>query len=466
MKRLPHLLLLKTALLSSAITASLLAPLAHASGVSGSLNDFFNGLGYANNVTNPAAFKGQSANYYSGGNLFVRSPIRDAQLISVQMPSVAAGCGGIDMFMGGFSHINSDAIVQQGKAIIANAVPFAVDLALQTWAPQIKQIKDTLTAIADKYLNQSINSCEAAQAGVSALAGFAGAGSQKYICATMGTQNNAFADWVAGQQECGAGGQASNQLANAKNDPALKDMVRSSNNIVWAAILDNSFLSSDTTLAEFLMSISGTYIYDAAGNARGYGSLLTDNNNLINSLLEGGKADTYVCSNKAQDKCLAPTQKTITISPNCGLQYRVDNMLRGIATKMKNDLTLSAKDKSLLEYSTLPVMTLIRTEMEAGLDPQTGTYAKIVSIELITRYLQDMLSVVKTSITATNNDPKDIDRIERDVIHANRFLDGLSAKALQEATTAHDLIMQNLKLKQQITGNMSAKARSNVNFKG
>ena len=141
-------------------------------------------------------------------------------------------------------------------------------------------------------------------------------------------------------------------------------------------------------------------------------------------------------------------------------------MLRDIATKMKNDLVLSNKDKSLLEYSTLPVMTFIRTEMEAGLDPQTSTYAKIVSVELITRYLQDMLSVVKTSITATNNDPKDIDRIEKDIIHANRFLDGLSAKAKQEATTAHDLIMQNLKLKQQITGNMSAKARSNVNFKG
>ena len=448
------------------ISLCLLFPMVHAAGVSGSLNDFFNGLGYANNVTHPAAFKGQSANYYSGGNVFVRSPIRDAQLISVQMPSVAAGCGGIDMFMGGFSHINSDALVQQGKAIIANATPFAVDLALQTWAPQIKQIKDTLTAIADKYLNQSINSCEAAQAGVSALAGFAGAGSQKYICATMGTQNNAFADWVAGQQACGAGGQANNQLANAKNDPALKDMVRKSHNIVWSAILANRFLSSDLTLAEFLMSISGTYIYDNAGHARGYGSLLTDNNNLINSLLEGGNADTYACTNNAADQCLAPTQRTTRIATNHGLQYRVNTQLRAIATKMKNDRALTDKDKSLLEYSSLPVMTFMRTEMEAGLDPQTHTYAKIVSVELITRYLQDMLSVVKTSITATNNDPKDIDRIEKDIIHANRFLDGLSAKAKHEATTAHDLIMQNLKIKQQITGNMSAKARSNVNFKG
>jgi conjugative transfer pilus assembly protein TraH len=445
--------------LSLSLTSS-----AYSAGVSGSLNDFFNGLGYGTNVTNPGAFKGQSANYYSGGNLFVRSPIRDAQLISVRMPSIAAGCGGIDMFMGGFSHINSDALVQQGKAIIANAVPFAVDLALQTWAPQIKQIKDTLTAIADKYLNQSVNSCETAQAGISALAGFAGVGSQKYICATMGTQNNAFADWVSGQQECGAGGQADNQLNNAKNDAALKDMVRKNTNIVWSAIMKNSFLASDPTLAEFLMSISGTYIYDATGSARGYGSLLTDNNNLINSLLEGGRAEIYQCTNKAIDKCLAPTQQPTTIQSNHGLQYRVDVLLRGIASKMQNDQALSDNDKSLLEYTTLPVMTFLRTELEAGLAPKTNAYAKIISVQFITLYLQNMLSIVKTSITATNNDPKDIERIEKDIINANHFLEGLTSKAQEEAILAHQLTMQNQQIKQQITGAMSAKAKSNLTF--
>lgn len=452
-------------ILSVTMALTLTQP-AHSAGVSGSLNDFFNGLGYGTNVTNPASFKGQSANYYSGGNLFVRSPIRDAQLISAQMPRIAAGCGGIDMFMGGFSRINSDALVQQGNAIIANAVPFAVDLALQTWAPQIKQIKDTLTAIADKYLNQSINSCETAQASVSALAGFAGVGSQKYICATMGTQNNAFADWVSGQQECGAGGQADNQLNHAKSDPALKEMVRKNTNIVWEAIMKNSFLATDPTLAEFLMSISGTYIYDASGNPRGYGSLLTDNNNLINSLLEGGQAESYQCTNHAIDQCLAPTQQMITIQSHHGLQYRVETSLIAIASKMQNDQPLDDNDKSLLEYTTLPVMTFLRTELEAGLAPQTKTYAKIISVQLITLYLQNMLAIVKSSITATNNDPKDIDRIEQDIINANRFLDGLTMKAQEEAIAQHQLIMQNQHIKQQITGGMSAKAKANLNFRG
>ncbi len=156
-------------------TALLVATFTSRADVNGSLGSFFDGLGYAN-VTNPSSFKGQTANYYSGGSLFVRTPVTNAQLVSMTVPKISAGCGGIDMFMGGFSHINSSQITQLGKSIVANALPFGVDLALQTWAPQIKQIRDNLQAIADKYLNQSINSCETAQAGVSALAGFAGGG--------------------------------------------------------------------------------------------------------------------------------------------------------------------------------------------------------------------------------------------------------------------------------------------------
>ncbi|MFS1982285.1 hypothetical protein BCU36_025410, partial [Vibrio lentus] len=34
-----------------------------------------------------------------------------------------------------FSHINADGLVQFGKAVVQNAAPFAVGLALQVWAP-------------------------------------------------------------------------------------------------------------------------------------------------------------------------------------------------------------------------------------------------------------------------------------------------------------------------------------------
>lgn len=74
--------------------------LAHAKGVEGSLNAFFDDLGYHTNVTHPVAFKGQSAHHYQGGSLYVRTSIQNAQLAAVTLPAISAGCGGIDAFMG------------------------------------------------------------------------------------------------------------------------------------------------------------------------------------------------------------------------------------------------------------------------------------------------------------------------------------------------------------------------------
>ena len=110
---------------------------AQAGGVNSSLDGFFNGLGYHSNVTAPNSYKGQAASYYNGGSLSVRSPIVSAQLVSVNLPDVSLGCGGIDAFMGGFSHISADGLIKFGKGVVQNAPPFAVDLALQVWVPQI-----------------------------------------------------------------------------------------------------------------------------------------------------------------------------------------------------------------------------------------------------------------------------------------------------------------------------------------
>jgi conjugative transfer pilus assembly protein TraH len=60
----------------------------------------FNALGAIGNYTAPGAFRGQTFNTYTGGNLMMRSPNRVYQLAAVQFPSARAGCGGIDVFGG------------------------------------------------------------------------------------------------------------------------------------------------------------------------------------------------------------------------------------------------------------------------------------------------------------------------------------------------------------------------------
>ncbi|MCW8348941.1 conjugal transfer protein TraH [Vibrio sp. ZSDZ65] len=421
-----------------------------------SLARFFDNSGYNANVSNPTAYQGQSANYYTGGSLFVRNQIVDAQLVSVTVPSISTGCSGIDMFMGGFSHISSDQLVKLGKAIIHNAPPFIVNLALQTWAPQLKQNLDNLQARLDKYLNQSVNSCEAAQASIGGLAAFALPATKKHVCAALGTQNNAFSDWVQGQQECGAGGKAAGQLANAKKDPALKDMTQTHHNVVWSAIMNNAFLSSDKNLAQFMMSLSGTYVYDKDGNPRYYPSLLTDNNNLVNVLLEGGKSDVYQCRKTAPDACITITKRNnLSITQANGIQNQIRKQLDSILQKIATDQRLTRQQEGFLELIQTPVLKFFIDDLSAKQPPDTSNYSRMIAVELLNQYLVSMLNVASQSLANTNNSQDDIALITRDIDNAKRFTAGLADKAIEALNKRNQLIDLQRKTALQSTNEIS-----------
>jgi conjugative transfer pilus assembly protein TraH len=89
--------------------------------VNGDLNNFFDGLGMATNVTAPHAYQGQQAGYYSGGSIFSRNAVRNVQLVQVDLPSFRAGCGGIDLFAGGMSFVNKDELIATMRNIMNSA---------------------------------------------------------------------------------------------------------------------------------------------------------------------------------------------------------------------------------------------------------------------------------------------------------------------------------------------------------
>ena len=55
--------------------------------IANDMNTFFNGMGYASNITKPAAFQSQAAGFFGGGSLFVRTPVHQYQLIQLDLPS-------------------------------------------------------------------------------------------------------------------------------------------------------------------------------------------------------------------------------------------------------------------------------------------------------------------------------------------------------------------------------------------
>lgn len=427
------------------------------------LGKFFDGLNY--NISDPQAHKGQAASYYSGGSAFIRTPIRQAQIAGVTLPSINAGCGGIDLFAGGFSYINSDQLIAMGKSIVSSAIPFAVDLALQTWAPQLKNVKDRLEAIAQKINALSVNSCEAAQSSVAALSGFAGVGNKQYICATMGTQNNSFADWAAAKNGCNEESEVNKQTENAAKDPNLKDNITANRNIIWYSLMKNDFLNRDWQLAEFFMSLSGTIVYDEKTNMERYPSLFTTNNNLVKHILEGGKVKLYRCDKKGQSECLRPVLVDYEFKADKTLKIKITQLLNAIVNSYKADTPLTKAQQAFLESVTLPVLKMMTVSLESGTQPNVTAYSEVIATDLIASYLQNALTVIQGSITHKGSDPSDIEKLYDVIETVNQQLRIMRMQALQSLEAEQSIIQSMMQLEQRVEGQFSAETRANLQFK-
>ncbi|EEX34483.1 MULTISPECIES: conjugal transfer protein TraH [Vibrio] len=412
-----------------ALLLTLAASSADAAGLQDALEAFYDGLDYQENVSTAHAYQGQAAHYYTGGSVYVRAPSRSLSLGAVTLPSIKAGCGGIDAFMGGFSHINSEELVHFGKAVVANALPFAVDLALQTWAPQIKQIRDHLQSVADRWLNQSISSCQAAEAGISGLAAFAVPQSQKHVCATMGVRNNAFSDWVAAQQGCGVGGQARTQLKQARQSEDLSALTKFHHNLVWSALMAVPQLASDPSLAEFLMSTTGTVIYDTTQHRHQYPSLVTESNRLVETLLTGGRVELYHCQDRSAKGCLAPQRAWRTVSPAQSLQQRVQRTLISLDLALREDTPLTTHQRALLEATRSPILAVFNSVHRAGSTPNFAAHARVIAVDLLETFMQAMLSNVRQAVVRQPLDRDELTEIEQSIIRVQAF----SARFTQQA---------------------------------
>lgn len=115
------------------------------------------------NVTAPDAHLSARRGIIDGGSVTVRNRIVNFELINFNPPKFSAGCGGIDVFNGSFSFINSDQFVNALRAIASNAISYAFQLALAEMCPSCIELIGKLRAAAAKMNEWAGNSCKAAQ---------------------------------------------------------------------------------------------------------------------------------------------------------------------------------------------------------------------------------------------------------------------------------------------------------------
>jgi conjugative transfer pilus assembly protein TraH len=112
--------------------------------------------------TRSGSFEDQTRGYVTAGGMSGRIDVHSDYLTSLTLPKVKAGCGGIDMFLGGMSFLDPDYLVQKLESILQAAPAVAFQYLLETLDEKMGNIISKMEA-ATNFLNSiQVNDCRLA----------------------------------------------------------------------------------------------------------------------------------------------------------------------------------------------------------------------------------------------------------------------------------------------------------------
>ena len=377
---------------------------ANSSTLSNNMNDFYNSLGGSSNVTNPQFIRGQKAGYLSLGGLQYRSNTRNTQLASIQLPSLRAGCGGIDFFAGGMSFINSDQLMALIKSIGSSSSGLLLQMAIDQVSPQLGSVIKYMNNLARQINDLNINSCDAAKTLLQSP-GTVMQTAKTQACKIGGMISNRFTDASDANAQCNSGGEATS-TSHAAPD-VIKDQFPVGNtNIAWKALKDSGFVSGgngNMDLAQMMMTLSGTIVIKDANDDNGEPSIdsffpAISDGNLINTLLEGGTYQGLQCDEA--DKCLNVSDigNPITITSAQSYLGRVSLALTKIQDAIKNDdpTRMDAGSYKLLSFSSLPLYKMLNIQTAYYPDStEINSIAEYVALDILYGYLEKTNEIVR-----------------------------------------------------------------------
>lgn len=312
----------------------------------------------------PSSFDSQKRGYYTMGGFTARTTTSTDYPITISPPRLSVGCGGIDGFLGGFSFLDPDYLVEKAQRAMQAAPYVAFDMALKTMC---KECADTLGKI-----EQITNFLNGIQLNECALA--------KPIATTLVERDPAAMAGVF------------TEITGAKNlDEAADRMWSDTTSKIKAA--DDKPISDLKSMiagcpAEFrdLMQ-HGSVVQRAAAKVG-----MADYADTI----RGYMGDVWIES-KTSDKI--PVAKSVTSCPQ-NKKFSLDDMLNGrsfvktidqqcipsgsrpvrtvvyqkmesILSRMKNNQPLSSENQAFINQTNIPVYSILKQAIVTGQDQVT-----------------------------------------------------------------------------------------------
>ncbi len=115
-------------------------------------------------ASGPNMFEGQKRGYASAGSLSMRFRNENDYLVSFAPPRFRAGCGGIDMFLGSFSYLEAEYLMEKLSRIIEGGFStFIFDIGMSVISEPIQKSMKSLEAMIDRLNQLQVDDCRASK---------------------------------------------------------------------------------------------------------------------------------------------------------------------------------------------------------------------------------------------------------------------------------------------------------------
>lgn len=349
-------------------------------------------------TTSAGGYRNQQRGFYSAGGFSGRYRMTNDYAVTASPPRLEVGCGGIDLFGGGFTYLDPEYLVEKFQRIIQAAPAFAFDLAMTQYCQPCKDAMNTLTAITDQLNSIQLNDCRMSKRLVTAVA------EDKNVLSEL---------WAE------AAGNFSMSEALRKNPQDFQDQVRSN---AGAAPDDTQNTLADCPDLFRRIFVNGSVMQNAAaevgmnnfaGIMRG---LIGDARVTYNSAQRLYQVETFsYCPSNAQiqpDSFVTGTMDQMNATGTCSasgmspvIQVTADR-LADIAAKLSapgGAAGLTPEEQAFIEASSFPILTLLANAAAQGTaDSMVEILAEPVAFQTAHRMLNDLWEVMRFVITKAN----------------------------------------------------------------
>ncbi|MCX7070043.1 MAG: conjugal transfer protein TraH [Gammaproteobacteria bacterium] len=343
-------------------------------------------------------YQNQQRGFYSAGGFSGRYRMTNDFLVTASPPRLEVGCGGIDLFGGGFTYLDPEYLVEKFERIIQAAPAFAFDLAMTQYCQVCKDSMNTLTAITDQLNSIQLNDCRM---------------SKRLVTAVAEDKNVARELWAE------AAGNFSVSEALKKNPQDFQGQVRASNG---AAPDDTQSTLADCPDLFRRIFVNGSVIQNAAAEAglaafapvmRG---LIGDARVTYNSAQRLYQVETFgFCPSNAlvqPDSFVTGTVDQMSAMGACsssGMAPVIDTVhdqLTNISTKLRTPggaAGLTPEERAFVNRSAFPLLTLLSNAAAQGnSEAMVEILAEPVAFATAHRMLNDLWEVMRFVIHKAN----------------------------------------------------------------